>query len=245
MRFFDKVVLITGGGSGIGEAAVKAFIQEGAKVAVFDLKFANKLDGQENVIYFTVDVSRSEQIRQAIHTIENEWGKIDILINNAGIELVASLPEMQEEDWDRVFNTNLKGIFLVTKAALPLLKKGSAIINTASQLSLVGASHFTAYTASKAAVLNFTRSLALELAADGIRVNAICPGAVDTPLLQRQFAGGKRGPQGTMRELIRMHPLGRLGTPEEIAAPILFLASDEASFITGSALVVDGGYTAR
>ncbi len=122
---------------------------------------------------------------------------------------------------------------------------GGAIINTASQLALVGARRFAAYTASKGAVLNLTRSMALDCAPLGIRVNALCPGAIDTPLLRRQFGGEQRGPQGTLEDLIRLHPLGRLGRPEEVAATALFLASDESSFMTGSALVVDGGYTAQ
>lgn len=133
---------------------------------------------------------------------------------------------------------------MVTKSVLPYIKqsKGS-IVNTASQLAMVGSPYFVAYTASKAAVVNFSRSLALETANYGVRVNVVCPGAIDTPLLQRQFADGKKGPQGTMEDLVGMHPLGRLGQPEEISKPILFLSSEEASFMTGSVLVVDGGYT--
>jgi len=243
MRFKDKVVMITGGGSGIGRATVEAFINEGARVAVLDYRLDHKSESG-NYLTFEVDVRQMEQIQNAVMQIIDMWGRIDILVNNAGIEFVSTVEEMSEDDWDRVMDTNLKGIFLTTKAALPYLKNSKGVIvNTASQLAMVGSSHFTAYTSSKAAVLNFTRSLSLEAAKYGVRVNSVCPGAIDTPLLQRQFADGKRGPQGTMADLISMHPVGRLGYPEEIAKPILFLCSEDASFMTGSALVVDGGYT--
>ncbi|WP_028986533.1 SDR family NAD(P)-dependent oxidoreductase [Thermicanus aegyptius] len=247
MRFAGKKVLITGGGSGIGAAATEAFLNEGAEVAVFDVigpePLMERWKGKKCTV-FQVDVSCAEAVDEAVRQLEKQWGVLDVLVNNAGIEFVGAIEEMSEDDWDRVLDINLKGIFLVTKSSLPMLKSVSGVIvNTASQLAIVGAPHFTAYTASKSAVLNFTRSLALEVAKYGIRVNAVCPGAVDTPLLRRQFADGKQGPQGTLEDLIRMHPLMRLGRPEEIAAAILFLSSADASFITGSALVADGGYT--
>ncbi|MFD2617522.1 SDR family NAD(P)-dependent oxidoreductase [Terrilactibacillus laevilacticus] len=245
MRFRDKVVLITGGSSGIGKATVEAFLKEGAKVAVFDYHLNND-DTYNNYLSYQVDVRHSEQILTSVEQLVSEWGKIDILVNNAGIEFVAPIEETTEEDWDRVLDTNLKGLFLVSKTVLPYLKETKGVIvNTASQLALVGSSYFIAYTSSKSAILNFTRSLALETAKYGVRVNAVCPGAIDTPLLQRQFEDGKRGPQGTMADLVAMHPLGRLGKPEEIAKPILFLSSNDASFMTGSALVVDGGYVIK
>ncbi len=177
-------------------------------------------------------------------------GRISRIVSSgsdAGVELVASVTETAEADWDRVRNVNLKGIYLMSRAAIPVIAAGGGgvIINTASQLALVGARSFAAYTASKGAVLNLTRSMALDCAALGIRVNALCPGAIDTPLLRRQFAGERHGPQGTLEDLIRLHPLGRLGRPEEVAQAALFLASDDASFMTGSPLVVDGGYTAQ
>jgi len=246
MKFEDKVVVVTGGESGIGRSTVKAFLDEGAKVAVFDYKIKHTSEIHESYFQIEVDVCRIEQIHSAVQLVIQKWEKIDVLINNAGIEFVSPIEEMTEEDWDRVMDTNLKSLFLVTKTVLPYLKKTKGVIvNTASQLGMVGSSSFLAYTSSKAAVINFSRSLALETAEYGIRVNSICPGAIDTPLLQRQFADGKKGPQGTLDDLILMHPLGRLGKPEEIAGPILFLCSDEASFMTGSALVVDGGYTIK
>jgi NAD(P)-dependent dehydrogenase (short-subunit alcohol dehydrogenase family) len=151
---------------------------------------------------------------------------------------------MDEEDWDRVFDTNVRGVFLMTRAAIPALvaADGGAIVNVASQLALSAVAGFSAYCASKAAVLHLTRCLALELLPSGVRVNAVCPGGVDTPLLQRAFPDG-RGPQGTLDDLVAAHPIGRLGRPEEIAAAIRFLVSPEASFVVGAGLVVDGGYT--
>lgn len=241
-RFENKVVVITGGGSGIGLAAVRLFISEGAKVSVFDYKITEDLE-RTGCDTYQVDVRNSGQIKKAVAAVIEKWYKIDILVNNAGIEFVSSLEETVEEDWDRVLDTNLKGMFLTTKEVLPYLKQThGVIVNTASQLALVGSALFTAYTSSKAAILNFTRSLAIEIAKDHVRVNAICPGAINTPLLNRQFEGGKTGPQGSLDDLIAMHPMGRLGEPEEIAKPMLFLCSDDASFMTGSALVVDGGY---
>ncbi|WP_010632451.1 SDR family NAD(P)-dependent oxidoreductase [Sporolactobacillus vineae] len=244
-RFVNKSVLITGGGSGIGLATAKLFISEGAAVSVLDYKVSEALRHLDCDTY-QADIRKADQVEEAVTKVIKKKKQIDILVNTAGIELVASLEQTTEDAWDRVLDTNLKGVFLVTRAVLPFLKEThGVIVNTASQLAYVGSALFTAYTASKAAILNFTRSLAIEMAKDGIRVNSVCPGAVDTPLLNRQFENGKTGPQGTIDDLIRMHPIGRLGKPEEIARPILFLCSDDASFMTGSALVVDGGYTSR
>lgn len=242
MDLAGKKVLIAGGASGIGKAAAEAFKRAGAETAVFDIAFQKErlADGD---IELPVDLSDSDAVAAAFDRLGRHWGGLDVLINNAGIELVAGLEDTTEAAWDRLMNVNLKSVFLCCKAALPMLRASrGCIVNTASQLAFVGAGSFTAYTASKAAVVNFTRSLALETAADGVRVNCICPGAIDTPLLRRQFEG-RRGPQGTIGDLIAMHPLGRLGRPEEIASCILFLSSPLASFVTGSAMLADGGYT--
>lgn len=242
-RFDHKVVLITGGGSGIGLATVKQFIEEGAHVSVFDYKITKELIST-GCDFYQVDIRNALEIKASVASIIEKFGSIDVLVNNAGVEFVSSLEDTAEEDWDRVLDTNLKGLFLTTKEVLPYLKQTcGVIVNTASQLALVGSGWFTAYTSSKAAILNFTKSLSIELAKDKIRVNAICPGAINTPLLNRQFEDGRTGPQGSLDDLIHMHPMGRLGEPEEIAKPILFLCSDESSFMTGAYLVVDGGYT--
>ena len=240
--FQNKKVLVTGGASGIGAATVEAFLASGAQVAVFDKQFEVE-SKDERLWQIPVDLLDIDQIDNAFEKLY-EWGSLDILVNNAGIEFVGTVEETSEEQWDRVFDTNIKSIFRCTKRALPWIKDSKGVIvNTASQLSFVGAGSFTAYTSAKAAVVNFTRSLALELATTGVRVNSVCPGAIDTPLLRRQFADGKRGPQGTIDDLIAMHPIGRLGHAEEIAGGILFLCSDAATFVTGSSLVIDGGYT--
>jgi NAD(P)-dependent dehydrogenase (short-subunit alcohol dehydrogenase family) len=174
------------------------------------------------------------------------FGKLDVLVANAGQALVATAVETTPEQWERTIGTNLTGCFLLARAAIPHLiaAGGGSIVLTASQLGFVGAERFAAYAASKGGVLNLARALALDHARDKIRVNALCPGAVETPLLLNQFSG-QDGPQGSLDDLVALHPIGRLGQPEEIAAAALFLASDEASFVTGSALVVDGGYLAR
>jgi NAD(P)-dependent dehydrogenase (short-subunit alcohol dehydrogenase family) len=242
--FTGRIAVVAGGGSGIGSATVERLLSEGARVAVLDLD-ASAWHGRDGCLALTVDVRDETSVQGAIDGVLAEWGRIDVLVNSVGLELVAGVLDTTVEQWDRVVNTNIRGFFLTTKAALPHLQlTRGTIVNVASQLALVGAKHFSAYTASKAAVLGFTRSVALEVAADGVRVNAVCPGAVDTPLLQRQFAGGRQGPQGTLDDLISMHPLGRLGRPDEIARAIVFLASEESSFMTGSTMVVDGGYTA-
>jgi NAD(P)-dependent dehydrogenase (short-subunit alcohol dehydrogenase family) len=243
-RFDGRVVVVAGGGSGIGRATVAALLGEGARVAVLDLDPSAWAD-HDGCLALTTDVRDEASVTGATASVVAAWGRIDVLVNCAGLELVAGVLDTTVEQWDRIVDTNLRGFFLTTRAALPwLTESAGAIVNVASQLALVGAKHFSAYTASKSAILGFSRSVALEVADDGVRVNVVCPGAVDTPLLQRQFADGRRGPQGTLDDLVSMHPLGRLGRPEEIARAILFLASDEASFMTGSTMVVDGGYTA-
>ncbi|CAI6025282.1 SDR family NAD(P)-dependent oxidoreductase [Cohnella sp. JJ-181] len=242
MNLAGKRVLIAGGASGIGAATAEAYRQAGAETAVFDISFKAKRSG-EGRLELPVDLSDAAAVDAAFARLWRHWDGLDVLVNNAGVELVATLEETTEAAWDRLMGVNLKSVFLCCKAALPKLKQSrGCIVNTASQLAFVGAGSFTAYTASKAAVVNFTRSLALETAAYGVRVNCICPGAIDTPLLRRQFEG-KRGPQGTIDDLVGLHPLGRLGRPEEIANCILFLSSPLASFVTGSAMLADGGYT--
>jgi NAD(P)-dependent dehydrogenase (short-subunit alcohol dehydrogenase family) len=252
-RLQDKVVVITGGGTGIGEASALACVEEGASVVVVGRR-PNVIDQVVQTIEQSggvakavcADVGREEDAARIVESAIGWFGHIDVLVNCAGQELVANALDTSVEWWDRVMATNLRGVYLLSRAALPVMlsRKSGVIVNVASQLAFVGARNFVAYTASKGGVINLTRSMALDHAADGVRVNALCPGAVDTPLLRRQF-DGREGPQGTLEDLAALHPLGRLGRPEEIARATVFLASDDSSFMTGAMLLVDGGYTAQ
>ncbi len=248
----DKVALVTGANSGIGAAIATLFAREGAHVVVC----ARRADaGQAVVDAITAegnsamlarcDVAKKDDIYAAVDAAVQRWGRVDVAVNNAGVALVKNVLETSDDEWDMVMNTNVKSIFHMAKAVIPQMIKrgGGSIINVASQLALVAAPNFAAYTAGKGAILNFTRALALDHAKQGIRVNCLCPGAVATPLLLNQF-DGQEGPQGGLQDLINMHPLGRLGRPEELATAALFLASDASSFMTGAPLVVDGGYIA-
>jgi NAD(P)-dependent dehydrogenase (short-subunit alcohol dehydrogenase family) len=252
-RLAGNVALVTGGASGIGRASAILFAHEGARIVVADLPGSpiddtlsaiREAGGQ--AVAAAGDVRRAEDAERMVATAVAQFGRIDVLFNNAGIEFVASVEDMPEDKWDLVVDTNLKGIYLMSKAAIPRMiqQGGGKIINTASQLGWVGAPRFSAYCASKGGVLNLTRAMALELAPHNIRVNALCPGAVETPLLLRQFGGGRSGPQGTLQMLADLHALKRIAQPVELAYPALFLACDESSFMTGASLVVDGGYIA-
>src|SRR3954451_14406597 len=232
-------VIVAGGGSGIGAATAALMVARGATVTVIDLVISAAPDGCAAI---QADGRDPDAIGAAVAAASNEG--VDAVVNAIGIEYVETAAATSAAEWDRVLRTNVSSYHYVTAAALPFLGAGSAIVNVASQLALVGAPRFSAYTASKAGIVGYSRSLALELAPRGIRVNVVCPGAVDTPLLQRQFADGP-GPQGSLADLVGMHPLGRIGAAVEIAEPIAFLCSDRASFMTGSVLVVDGGYTAH
>jgi NAD(P)-dependent dehydrogenase (short-subunit alcohol dehydrogenase family) len=250
-RLAGKVALVTGGASGIGQATCVLFAAQGASVVVADLPGVSArrttdliaaYDG--TVVHAEGDVRSTDDARRLVQTAVERFGRLDVLFNNAGIEYTASLEDTPEDAWDRVLDTNLKGVYQLSRAAIPVMRsQGSgSIVNTASQLGWVGVPLLAAYCASKGGVVNLTRSMALELA-PLIRVNALCPGAVDTPMVQREFASGS-GPQGSMDDLVNMHALKRLGRPIELAYGALFLASDESSFMTGASLVVDGGYIA-
>ncbi|HEX4189944.1 MAG TPA: SDR family oxidoreductase [Marmoricola sp.] len=230
-------VLVAGGGSGIGAASAALLAARGAEVTVLDLDVSSVPAGITSI---AVDGRDCTAVREAVDAVGA--GGLDAVVNAIGIEYVETAAATSGDDWDRVLRTNLSSYHYVTSAALAYLGDGGSVVNVASQLALVGAPRFSAYTASKAGIIGYSRSLALEVAGRGIRVNVVCPGAVDTPLLQRQFADGP-GPQGSLDGLVAMHPLGRLGNSVEIAEPIAFLCSARASFMTGSVLVVDGGYT--
>ncbi len=251
MRLKDKVCLITGAGSGIGRASALRFAQEGAKVVGVDINGQEAIATQQQILQaggvalaLPLDVTQEVQIQEAITTTVSRFGRIDVLFNNAGIARLIPTTEMTEAQWDQIMNVNVKGIFLGCKHAIPIMvRQGSGvIINTASELGLVAQAEYAAYCASKGAVLSLTRALSLEWVQQGIRINAICPGPVMTPLLEGEF-NSAADPVAEQAAVIRQIPAGRLGTPEEIAQVALFLASDEASFMHGTAVTVDGGKT--
>jgi NAD(P)-dependent dehydrogenase (short-subunit alcohol dehydrogenase family) len=248
MRLPNKVALITGGGSGIGRATCLLFAKEGAKVVVVDVKreTAEKTASEigANARAFAADVSKAKDAEGMVKFAEESFGRLDIVFNNAGVffDDDGSVTETSEETWDRVIDINLKGVFLGCKYAIPALLRagGGSIINTASFVAIVGAAvPQIAYTASKGGVLSMTREIAVEFARKNIRANALCPGPVETPLLQELLAD----PARRQRRLVHIPP-GRFARPEEMANAVLFLASDESSYVNGSTFMVDGGITA-
>lgn len=251
MRIKDQVAIITGAASGIGYATATRFAAEGAKVVLADIVDASQqaralTDGGYEASFFKVDVSNEQEVDSLFQTATAKYGRIDILVNNAGIELAKNITETTVAEWDHLINVNLKGVFLCARAAVIAMRRsgGGAIINVASELGLVGAPEIAAYCASKGGVIQLTKALAIDHATDGIRINCVCPGPVETPLLSRIFASAAEPEQERQRN-IEKTLLRRLGRPEEIASVILFLASAEASFMTGAVVVVDGGLTAE
>lgn len=254
MEFQDKVAVITGGAKGIGAATTRAFAREGARVVVVDLDTAAgqalvaELGGAEGrALLVTADVSKNEAARRIADETVRAFGGVDVLVNNAAIQTYGTVEEMSEEEWDRTLAINLKSVFLVSKWLVPALRErgGGAIVNVASVQGLATAPAVSAYAAAKGGVLAMTRSMALDYARENIRVNAVCPGSVDTPMLRASanlFGGGD--PEGALREWGELHAMGRIAKPEEIAEMILFLASPRASFCTGGAYLVDGGMLA-
>lgn len=229
MKFDQKTVLITGGSKGIGKAIAQRFLKEGAKVIIFDIE---KPDYEAN--FYEVDVRKEEQIKKAFEEIKD----LDIVVNNAGIYFQASVEETSNEQLDKIIDVNFKGVYLISKYALPLVRKNKGnIINIASIVGIVPEPGSAAYCSTKAAIIMLTKSMAQEYAAEGIRVNAILPGPIDTPLLKQLLSS-----EEAMQEYVKLIPLGRIGKPEDVANLTAFLASDEASFITGGLYSIDGGY---
>ena len=241
MRFQGKGVVVTGGGSGIGLAAVQRFGAEGARVFVIDqngdaLAGVQAAHGPVIAGSSRADVSKSAEVRDAFASAATALGGVDVVVSNAGIYDVVPFLELTEERWDRVLAVDLKGMFLVGQTAARLMKRGGAIVNTASTSGLVasGAGPSAHYNAAKAGVISLTKQMAVELASLAIRVNAVCPGIIDTPMLP---------PAERTSNYLSSVPLGRLGRAEEIAGLIAFLASDEAAYVTGEYVVIDGGLT--
>lgn len=244
MRFKDKVVIVTGGASGIGEASVRAFAREGAKVVIADFAdhgqaLADEL-GADKALFIKIDVTDSEAVQVMITKTVTKFGRLDVMFANAGIAADDPIDELEESAWQRTIDINLGGVYLCDKYAIQQFLKqgGGVIVNCGSIHSHVGKRGVTAYAAAKGGVKLLTQTLGIEYGAQGIRVNAVCPGYIDTPLLSHI-------PDDAKEKLVALHPMGRLGRAEEVANAVLFLASDEASFVTGSSLMVDGGYTAQ
>jgi NAD(P)-dependent dehydrogenase (short-subunit alcohol dehydrogenase family) len=245
-----KVALVTGGSSGIGRASALVFAREGAKVVVADM---NVEGGEQTVdmineagdqaIFVKVDVSKAVEVEEMINRAVEAYGRLDCAHNNAGIELLATITDCTEEDWDRLMDINLKGVWLCLKYEIPqmIAQGGGAIVNTASVAGLVGSWAMPAYSASKHGVIGLTKSAALNYAKTGIRVNAVCPGIIHTSMIERMF---NAMPQLQEQFLVRA-PVERLGTPEEVAETVAWLCSDAASFVTGHAMAVDGGLVAQ
>lgn len=246
MRFENKVAIVTGGAGGIGGATVEALAAEGAKVVIADFadaaqKFSDELNANGLDTFFVkTDVTNEESIKNMVSQTVEKYGKVDLLVANAGIGLDAPIHELPFEHWKKTLSINLDGVFLADKYVIEQMLKqgtGGAIVNTGSIHGLVGKEGIIAYGASKGGVKLLTQSLGATYAKEGIRVNSVNPGYIDTPLLQQL-------PKEIYDQLVALHPIGRLGKAEEVAKTILFLLSDDASFFAGASLVMDGGYTA-
>jgi len=254
-RVKDKVAIVTGGSNGIGRSACLLLAKEGAKVAVTDIldqdgeevvKEIQKNDGIGR--FWHLDVSKEKEVERVFGEIAREFGGIDVLVNNAGIT-GSNKPthELGEEDWDRVFSVDVKGVFFCTKHAIPYMKKAErgSIINISSIYGLIGAGDIPAYHASKGAVTLMTKNDAVLYAKDHIRVNSIHPGAIMTTLLKNFLTTFPEGFEGSLGKLVGAHPVGHPGEPDDIGYGVLYLASEESKFVTGSQLVIDGGFTAQ
>jgi NAD(P)-dependent dehydrogenase (short-subunit alcohol dehydrogenase family) len=252
-RLDQKACLVTGGGSGIGRASCLLFAEEGARIAVADKRreaaeavAAECIAKGAEAIAVAGDVSKDADARRMVEETVKTFGRLDVLVNNAGYGFAGTVTDTDEEAWDALMAVNVRGVFLCAKHAIPAMAAGGggAIVNTASVVASIGIRNRAAYCASKGAVAALTRAIAIDHVAEGIRCNAVAPGTIDTPYFDEIL---RKSPVAadTRKALEARQLLGRLGTPEEIAAGILFLASDESRFATGSILTIDGGMTAQ
>jgi NAD(P)-dependent dehydrogenase (short-subunit alcohol dehydrogenase family) len=251
-RLQDKVAVVTGAAAGIGEATAELFAAEGARVALIDIDPTGEAVAQRirahggAALFVTADISVEADVQRAVELADETFGRIDILVNNAAVFVLKGL-EASVDDWRRSLDVNVVGTALCSRYAAAVMQRGGggAIVNLASISGFIGQPHFLTYSATKAALLNMTRCMAVDLAPHNIRVNCVCPATIRTAGSDRHMAQTGRSEADFLAEQAPLHLLGRVGTPREVANAILFLASDEASFITATPLLVDGGYLAR
>jgi NAD(P)-dependent dehydrogenase (short-subunit alcohol dehydrogenase family) len=266
MRFQGKSVIVTGAASGIGAATVRLFAAEGANVVIADISPAGEVVAQElrqkghRAIFVKTDVSKADEVAHLIQETLREYGQLNILHNNAGVLVVGDVTTISEADWERCIEINLKSVYLVSKYAIPVMVQtgGGVIINTASTAGISGGGGYSVYSASKAGILLLTQCMALDFAAQNIRVNAVCPGPTATPMIllssadQRTSSADQQASstdqqastaeqQAALERWSKELPIGRAGTPDDIAKAVAYLASDDAAFVTGTAFVIDGG----
>lgn len=250
MRLLNKVCVVTGGGSGIGRATCLLFAREGARVIVADraAEAAEEVAAQagDGAIAIAVDVAKRESVRAMIQKAVENFKRIDVLVNNAGYSFKGNVVDSDEDEWDKLMAVNLNGVFYGCKYAIPFMRAqgGGVIVNMASVLATIGLRDLAAYCASKGAIVALTKAMAVDHASENIRVNCIAPGNTDTPILDTMFAQSPN-PETLRRQMEQRHLMNRMAKPEEIAYGTLYLACDESSFVTGTTLTVDGGWTAQ